>query len=267
MVTRHGSPAEWVSWIGLVLGTGIFIASFTVGASTAYWSGIVGLLVVALAVYVKYRSPDRTFTVHAVQKDTFYSNYGLQNPQNTMYVLEEDLADVKEAAGQRLDDDVDTSVLEPLTIRANEGELVEIEFHNDLDRHASMHLTGLPYDVETSDGMNVGQNPDTTVAPGETTTYRWLASEQGSYFIVDGVNQSTFSGDENLPGRGLFGALVVEPPGATWSDPETGDSLRSGTSAIIHDPTGPDHREFAVFYHNVEGAEPPDEASEQMSPV
>lgn len=124
MVVDHGSPTGGASWIALVLGTGILIVSFTLGVLTAYWSSIVSIPVIALAVYVRYRSPDRTFTVHAVQTNTVYSNYNFRNPQNTMYVLEGDLDDIEEAEGQPLDDG-DTSVLEPLTIRANEGELVE----------------------------------------------------------------------------------------------------------------------------------------------
>ena len=53
--------------------------------------------------------------------------------------------------------------------------------------------------------------------------------------------------------HGLFGALVAEPPGATWTDPHTGEPLLSGAIADIHttEPVGTDvrgsFRELALF--------------------
>lgn len=173
------------------------------------------------------------------------------------------------------------SVLQPLVVRANAGETIEITLENHLDRHASIHQTSLPYDVETSDGMAVGRNPDTTVPPGEKRSYRWEAAHTGTQFFYDGANQAFDStpkrsaeatGDErenerpkeeaNLFARGLFGAVVVEPEGAEWYDPETGvdpeaDDYRSGVRAVVDDPeVGTCYREFVVFYHSPVGVEP-----------
>ncbi|WP_227015724.1 multicopper oxidase domain-containing protein [Haloarcula sp. JP-L23] len=237
----------------------------------------------------------RRFTVHAVEVDIFYNQYGLHQPNGVMYVLEENLDAVRAASGVAPDDgfslvddetattqtdsnagqgrgqgppdddedEVDTSVIEPLVIRANEGGTIQIRFVNHLDRHASMHQTALPYDVQTSDGMAVGLNPDTTAPPGETVQYRWEATHTGTHFFYDGANQAVDSADEppqeaNLLSRGLFGAIVVEPEGATWTDPETGGELRSGTRAVIDDPNGlgTTYREFVPFYHTPEGMEP-----------
>lgn len=134
---------------------------------------------------------------------------------------------------------------------------------NDLDQRASIHQTGLPYNVKTSDGMAVGYNNDTTVAPGESRTYRWEAAHQGVHFFYDGAHQAIDSVEEapeevNHLSRGLFGAVVVEPPGATWTDPQTGGELRSGVRADVHDPNGlgTSYREFVAFYHTPEGTYP-----------
>jgi len=164
----------------------------------------------------------------------------------------------KKAKLKRKLGDVDTEVLQPLTIRANAGDVVEIEFVNHLDRHASMHQTALPYRVTESDGASVGYNPDTTAAPGESVTYEWYATYEGTHFFHDLANPAFDSADEppeeaNLVSRGLFGSMVVEPEGATWTDPETGEELRSGVRADIHEPDGTDHREFILHYHTPEG--------------
>ncbi|WP_265110833.1 multicopper oxidase domain-containing protein [Halosolutus halophilus] len=213
----------------------------------------------------------RTYTVHAIEVDIVYNRFDLHQPNGAMYVLEENLEEAREASGKTPDDGfamIDeggssssaAGAIEPLVIRANRGDTVEIEFHNHLDEPASMHQTGLPYDVQTSDGMSVGYNADTTAAPGETITYTWEAANIGTHFFYDGANQALDSGpgsidQVNLLSRGLFGAIVVEPPGATWTDPETGEELRSGVRADIHDPNALEtsYREFVVFYHSPSG--------------
>ncbi|MFB9809072.1 multicopper oxidase domain-containing protein [Haladaptatus pallidirubidus] len=230
----------------------------------------------------------RQFTVHAISTDIVYNKYGLHQPNAAMYVLEENLEEARKASGKVPDDafaliddneeagdeqksgkdknsecnkaEVDTSVLQPLTIRANKGDIVEIKFVNHLCRHASIHQTALPYNVQTSDGLDVGYNDDTTVAPGDSIEYKWHASHRGTHYFYDGANPAVDSGDKppeeaNLLSRGLFGSIVVEPEGATWTDPETGEKLRSGVNAIIHDPQfiGTSYREFVVHYHTPEG--------------
>ncbi|MEF8843137.1 MAG: multicopper oxidase domain-containing protein [Haloarculaceae archaeon] len=225
----------------------------------------------------------RTFTVHAVEVDVVMNRFDLHVPNGAMYVLEEDLDAVREASGEPLEDAYasvedgnrkDPSPIQPLVIRANEGDTIEIEFVNDLDQRASIHQTGLPYNVRTSDGMAVGYNNDTTVAPGESRTYRWEATHQGAHFFYDGAHQAIDSATEppeeaNHLSRGLFGAVVVEPPGATWTDPQTGEPLRSGLRADVHDPNGlgTSYREFVAMYHTPEGTAPevtwPDSDTEQ----
>ncbi|KYH24612.1 multicopper oxidase [Halalkalicoccus paucihalophilus] len=210
----------------------------------------------------------RHFDVHAINVDIVYNAFGQHQPNGVMYVLEENLKAARRASGCAPGGDVDTSVLEPLVIRANEGDIVEIDFHNHLDCRASMHQYGLPYEVNESDGLAVGYNEDTTVAPDDSITYRWYANHQGTRFFGDGASPAMLSDpeeefdDNNLQSRGLFGALAVESPEATWTDPKTGKKLESGVKADIHEPDGVSHREFVVCYHdaidivNADGSEP-----------
>ncbi|WP_306060726.1 multicopper oxidase domain-containing protein [Natronococcus wangiae] len=210
----------------------------------------------------------RKFTVHAIDVEITYNNFGTNNPMGAMYVLEENLEAVREAEGVPPGaPGVDTSVIEPLVLRASEGDTVEIEFVNSLGQHpdrddfeerpASIHPTGVAYEVDESDGMKVGFNDNTVVEPGGSITYTWHADQRGAYFFHDGAYQAwdSIPGDGNNEeinsmARGLFGAIVVEPPGSTWTDPCTGAPLRSGTRADIHHPEMPDHREFVPVYHD-----------------
>ncbi|MEA1932123.1 MAG: multicopper oxidase domain-containing protein [Euryarchaeota archaeon] len=238
----------------------------------------------------------RHFDVHAIDVDIVYNRYGLHQPVGVMYALEEDRKKIKELSGKRPcrntvvfeDDDEDdeffcedipedertdgdTRVIQPLTLRAEQGDIIEIEFHNDLDRAASMHMTSLPYEVDDSDGMHVGENPDTTVDPGESITYRWYASTLGGHFFLDGANQAYDSAEDppqeaNLLSRGLFGSVIVHPQGSEWTDPFTGEEVQGRVQADIHLPDdlsdeafragnvpGLSYRQFVIYYHTPEG--------------
>ncbi|MFD1585809.1 multicopper oxidase domain-containing protein [Halorientalis brevis] len=239
------------------------------------------------------------FEVHAIDVDIVYNRYGLHQPVGVMYALKDDLDRIREVSGKRpcgnnvvfededaafFCDDVpddelagpDSRLIQPLTLRANKGDIIEIEFHNDLDRHASMHQTSLPYDVEDSDGMEVGFNPNTTVPPGESITYRWHARHFGGHFFLDGANQAFDSAEEdpqevNLLSRGLFGSVVVHPKGTTWTDPYTGEEVQGRVQADVHVPDeiseeaqtagfvpGVSFRQFIVHYHTPEGIQTAD---------
>ena len=67
------------------------------------------------------------------------------------------------------------------------------------------------------------------VVSAEFVRYRWYPDTQvGASFFHEHVNPL-------ITGRhGLFGALVVEPPGATYHHPATGEEVESGAIADIH---------------------------------
>ena len=93
--------------------------------------------------------------------------------------------------------------------------------------------------------------------PNREIRYRWNANEEGVFFFYNGADLTYYTdptGEKGTMGDGLFGALIVEPPGATWTDPVTGEELTSGLYANIDLPNQPDFREFAVFLHDGVGA-------------
>ena len=240
-----------------------FIKSSGVLASTA----AMGSAGVDSAEASSTSSGTRKFTVHALPVDIVHDRFGLHRPEGAMYVLDENLPEAKQASGVAPDeafdliedtdnaDGIDTSVISPLTIRALRGETIEVTLLNHLDRPVSMHQTALPYDVDTSDGLDVGHNDDSTVPPGESRTYQWSAAHEGTHFFYDAVSQAWDSTPDGNPevingmARGLYGVVVVEPPGSKWRDPETGGQLRSGVRADVYDARLETwHREFVVFY-------------------
>lgn len=150
--------------------------------------------------------------------------------------------------------------VQPLVIRANKGDEIRVNFYNSLGRKASMHVQGLRYDVLTSDGANVGNNPDSTT--GSFISYVWYAEREGVYLFSDLGDPS--GGENGTNVHGLFGAIIVEKPQSRWFDPVTGDELESGLFADIYEPVNPAFREYAVFFHdeleilNKDGEQPVD---------
>lgn len=257
----------------------------------------------------------RTFNVSLINIPLFLNRFGDVVPEGRMYVLDEDIATVRAtfatAAKPQLAGEKD--LLEPLTLRANKGDCVQVRFTNRLNEpapnfvrndsiftlpgetlrpagtvtpaprefapaltqpdndfdparapRASMHVDGLDYDVTGSDGAAVGNNPDSTAAPGAAITYRFYAQVEGEFQFKDGADPTSrltqpdsaaaqFIGSQSF---GAFGAFVVEPPGATWVDARTGGELKSGTRAIIKQPNAPDFREHVLFMHDEVEAEP-----------
>lgn len=109
-----------------------------------------------------------------------------------------------------------------------------------------MHVQGLKYDVLTSDGANVGNNPDTTTE--NFIQYVWYAEKEGVYLFSD--MGDTRGSEEGTNVHGLFGAIIVEKPQSKWFDPVNGNEIESGLFADIYHPAGPAFREYAVFFHD-----------------
>ena len=209
------------------------------------------------------------FNIHSIEVDIVYNAMGFHDPDGRMYVLEEDKDKVLQKVVQNPGKNVPE--VQPLAIRTNIGKCVEIKFTNDLqDEYASIHPTGVGLDPNKSDGTFVGFNKDTTVQPGQSITYRWFPDVEGAHFFSDAARQVVESdlsllGEwateqlQSLRQHGLFGALLVEPQGATWTDPFTGEPLKSGVKADVHypDKIRKDTREFVVFYHDEAGVVDP----------
>ena len=136
-------------------------------------------------------------------------------------------------------------LVRPLVLRANVGDRVAIMFRNHLDRPAGIHVQGVGYDVDTMDGGQVGRNADSAARAGGRRSYVWECTDEGVFFFHDLADIR--GGEDGSNAHGLFGALVVEPAGAQWTDPVTGRPVVDGLYADIHVPGQPSFREYVVF--------------------
>jgi len=112
----------------------------------------------------------------------------------------------------------------------------------------SMHFHGVSYRPSDSAGSEVGDNPNTFVAPGATRRQFVYVDPQ----LGEGAHTFHSHGESRQEnGHGLFGALIAEPAGSQWLEPATLQPLASGWNAVIRPPTGPTFREFAILYHEI----------------
>ena len=149
--------------------------------------------------------------------------------------------------------------LEPLVLRANAGDWIELTLHNKVPKEAADKLVTqwgqnnsgqsnsasyagienyhaslqagintmlLAYNSNHSAAINIGANHTQTVGPGESRSYRWYAGD----ISVDALEQKRLTpiefGAVNLApagpllqsSYGAYGALIIEPQGATWDN-------------------------------------------------
>jgi hypothetical protein len=92
-----------------------------------------------------------------------------------------------------------------------------------------------------SSGVDVGYNPEQTVAPGATKTYRYYVDDRklGSVLVDD-------MGAPDSGQLGLYGAIEVAPQGATFTDPTTGTPMSTGAAVDVHVPGAQGYRDFTI---------------------
>ncbi|MFK5633645.1 cell wall-binding repeat-containing protein [Ornithinimicrobium sp. LYQ103] len=171
------------------------------------------------------------------------------DPDGMLFALEQDVAAVQHwhvpLAGDPADDPAGNRRLRPrpLVLRANVGECLEITLRNGLldtpegdmppwlpqvDPHVSLQAFGVSYNPQTSEGSSLGYNADSTVAPGQTHTYYWVAPQTtGLYLFRDQAMPGGADSDGGGAEHGLYGGLAVQPAGARWFDPVSGAELSS----------------------------------------
>ncbi len=176
---------------------------------------------------------DKSYDVTALDVDITINRFGDHDPKGKMYALTSRVAEIAAAAAShQVSHGLHNDVIQPLVIRANEGDCVQITFRNTASGGPfGMHIDGVEFAM-TSSGDVVGANTSSAVATGGKRTYRYAipatASMEGGHYIHPGP------GNRAAVDHGLFGALVVEPPGSTyWDATNPGRPLASGWEAII----------------------------------
>ncbi len=134
-------------------------------------------------------------------------------------------------------------VTEPLVLRVNHGECLEVNLTNLTDQRVGFNLSKLQFDPQGSYGAAVGYNRDSTVPRSETRTFRYFADRELGISLFSNLAAP----DTNLGGS--FGAVIVEPPGATYHHPVGGGLIKSGIKATIEAPSG-SFRELVVLVND-----------------
>lgn len=191
----------------------------------------------------------REFNVTAIKLPIVYNKYGDVDPNGLLYVLNDYRSQIEDLVEQCSGTYV--NLVQPLVIRANRYDTVVINFTNNLCFPAGINMKGIPGNIQTSDGAFVGMNENSLAQPCETVTYQWEAAVEGAFLFSDLGNALASEIGSNI--HGLYGALVVEAEGSTWTNPQTGEDLDYGVFADIHHPFLPDFREFVTIFQD----EPP----------
>ena len=202
----------------------------------------------------------RRYDIAAVAVDITLNRYLDHDPNGRMFVLESELDRVRaeeEASSRARQGGGEPGVtiglqgdaIQPLTLRVRQGECLLVQLRNLLPagEPASFHLHGSALRVAAGGGAAVASNPAATVSPGATVAYEWMVAgdeQEGTHYFHS-------HGDDRLQtGRGLFGAVVVEPDGSTWSDALTGEDS-TGWAAVVRAPNQEPFREFILYYHEI----------------
>ncbi|GAB5400993.1 MAG: multicopper oxidase [Aureisphaera sp.] len=214
-------------------------------------------------------APQKSFDVTAVSIDklggslVYNETFGYEEDDALVFVKTEDYK-----AG--------TWQGEPLVLRANAGDCISVKLTNDITPGFSINSTNysytnkqgvgistnvtassdvglhaelLSYDVSQNDGTDIGFNTSQTVAIGDSRTYEWYAGRwEGNKAIPVEFGSVVLTAPDPLEqyAKGLFGALVIEPQGATWKEDED-----SPSSANVYDANGTlMFREFVMQFQD-----------------
>ncbi|HET9532981.1 MAG TPA: copper oxidase, partial [Blastocatellia bacterium] len=193
----------------------------------------------------------------------------LNDPTAILYVRSEDLKNGKLKAGVPI---------EPLVIRANAGDCIELTLNNALpamlpdlagfntmpmivnffnanqvapSNNVGLHAQLLAYDQTSSDGANVGFNPIQTAPPGGVVKYKWYAGDlrmnSNDQLVATPVEFGAVALISSDPikhsNKGAIGSLIIEPQGSTWVE-----DASSRAQATVTVPGQGSFREFVLQF-------------------
>ena len=129
---------------------------------------------------------------------------------------------------------------------------VRASFHSGL---LSASANGNTAYGSASSGIDVGFGPEQTVAPGGSRDYRLYAdtAKLGATLISD-FGGPTVAGERGSVSTnvdtgpiGMYGAIVVAPAGATFTEPKSGGQVSYGAQVDVHVPGAASYRDFTVL--------------------
>ena len=171
----------------------------------------------------------KTFFIEAIKVNIPLNNYGDYDPEGKMYVAGRTQAELTaQLAGVRAQESdplhrvtpgLRDDPIQAMVIRANQGDCVDVTFTNQVgDGNAyGFHVDGVSFKPGSS-GDAVGFNPASDSRSGAPQHYRyWLPYDEtleGGHYAHPGP------AFRDAVSHGLFGVMVVEPPGSIFLDPD-----------------------------------------------
>ncbi len=196
-------------------------------------------------------APLKTYDVRAIDVDIPLNRFGDHDPAGKMYVLADRIDAVRaQEASRHVSIGLRDDPIQPLAIRANLGDCVQINFANQASGgDYGVHIDGLSFEMSSS-GDAVGRNASSAAGAGQSRTYTYYVPTnpelEGSHYIRPGP------GNRQSASHGLFGALLVEPQGSTYLDMDTSEPINSGWEAMIVPGNGKKaFREYAIMMHEI----------------
>ncbi len=144
-------------------------------------------------------------------------------------------------------DEAGQANVEPLVLHVNVGDCIWIHLTNTIaDTSVSLNAQMLAFDPNQGYGIAAGNDAAQHVLPGATRDYVYYASPE-----VGETTALLRDGGDILhsPLLGLYGAIIVGPRGAQYTDPVTGADSSSDANwrTDVHTADGKTWRDFALF--------------------
>ena len=191
----------------------------------------------------------RSYAVTMIDVDIPLNRWGDHDPIGKMYALTNQIPAIRaEELSREVSLGLRDDPIQPLVIRANEGDCVEITVTNSATGGSyGLNIDGLPFDRP---GDKVGNNFSGEVPAGSSTVYRYFIPNdkalEGAHYISPGA------GHRAAIDHGLFGVLSVEPPNSLWLSPkDAATPIESGWEAVIWPADAPSFRENVKILHEV----------------
>jgi hypothetical protein len=128
--------------------------------------------------------------------------------------------------------------VEPLVLHVNTGDCIVVNLTNETEGPVSFHADMLAADPGSSLGVEAGYNPAQAAAPRQSRTYTYYAHPEVGQTVALVRDWGDVLANPRL---GLYGAIIVGPPGATYSHPLTSADMagKAGWRVDVHPPALP----------------------------
>ncbi|HEY6262505.1 MAG TPA: multicopper oxidase domain-containing protein, partial [Nitrospiraceae bacterium] len=190
------------------------------------------------------QAPVRAYDISAINVEITVNRFGDFYP-GFMYALTGNVAGIRAEeeknraardsddptfAGGAVSNGLQGDLIQPLVIRANQGDCLRITLRNQIaDEPTNMIVNGSQMLVASTGKPATANNPDALVPAGKSGEFEWyipIDIQVGGRAFHSHASRDQYS-------LGMLGSLVVEPRGSRFLSPFTAEEMKSGWEAMI----------------------------------